>query len=130
MRKIAIFLIILMMVGVGLLSGCNEQQKNTNGGIDKNGSTNNKFVGTWTDRDNPTTQVIFRVNGTLTMISEGFNGLTKSNGTYKILNNSRMDWDFGSWTWKNSYYKFISDDILILQMNLAEGNTYTFDRTK
>jgi len=108
MKKITILLIILMMVSVGLLSGCNEQ---------------GKFIGTWQYSASGT--ITFNNDNTATIDNIGLLGLTVFIGTitYEIGNN-QVTFTSGSVS-VSLDYNFPDSNTLVLTNNAVDSITLT-----
>ena len=114
MKKIVILLIVLMMVGIGFLSGCNENE------------TEYSIVGTWADRETPY-QFVFREDGTCAVII----GTGTIDATYTINATVISITASGYGATVDYTYKFLSEDILSLTNSLTGlEKEAIFDRTK
>ncbi|MCJ7697666.1 MAG: hypothetical protein MUO73_04980 [Thermoplasmata archaeon] len=102
-------IVILLIVG---LSGCTNKETETKYSI----------VGTWTERENTTNQMIFNKDGTYTFITE--NGIGE--GTYTI-NSTEITVITNFNSAFNRKYRFLSENILALK--LGQSGEVIYDRT-
>jgi len=102
-------IVILLIVG---LSGCTNKETETKYSI----------VGTWTERENTTNQMIFNKDGTYTFITE--NGIGE--GTYTI-NSTEITVITNFNSAFDRKYRFLSENILALK--LGQSGEVIYDRT-